>query len=441
MDVIVIGAGYAGLTCAYALAQKHWNVLLLEASHRPGGRALDYSLTDSHPVEMGGQYICKGQKKIHALLNEFRIQTYETDNEGQHFLKNDRHNFLPLDSFHIPDEFNAALNLLEKMTRHVRSSSAQHWNSITFQEWLNQSLQSPDAKQLFRFMINQGFSVEPEEVSLLQMLWLFKRNYGLPTWTLGGAQASRIEGGSQALAHCLSESLGERIHYRQAVKTIIQNQEGVQVQTADQQFHAQAVVVCIPPNRVKTLAFDPPLPPRYAQIFDAFQVVGQTLKIQAVYEKPFWRQQGWSGNGISLTDIPMLTNDNSPLNSSLGVLSGMLTASAASKWMSKDQEERKNAVLQTWAHVFGKEALTPLQYKEHDWTNDPFISCGQASYLSPNAPHEILEDSALPRVNRILWASSELAKDWSGCLEGAIYAGEQAAQEIAMVLERSYASI
>ncbi|MBS4168953.1 FAD-dependent oxidoreductase [Parachlamydia sp. AcF125] len=456
MDVIVIGAGYAGLTCAYTLTKNSYNVLLLEASPRPGGRAFDYKLKDSSYLEMGGQYICEGQKRIHRLLKEFGIKTYQTKTSGQHFFSFETHNlafhssldplFETLDSSgFLREEFTSAILQLEEMIKGFGPTSAWacenaiDWNTIPFQDWIDQRLHSSQAKQLFRFMINQGFSIEPEQISLLQILWLFKTNQGLPTWTLGGNQADRIEGGSQILAYRLSKALGERIQYNQAAKAITQNREGICVHTQDSLFKARAAVICIPPNRVKTLSLPPTLPQNLSQAFNAFEK-GQTWKIQAIYKQPFWRKQGWSGNGITIQGISVLTNDNTPLNSSLGVLSGVLTAKTALEWGNKNKVERKKMILQAWSTIFGEAALDPVEYMEYNWTNDPFISCGQSSHTSSNSWHmakEAFGTSRLPKCKRILWASSELAKEWSGCLEGAICAGEQAAQEVEEMLKHS----
>lgn len=161
------------------------------------------------------------------------------------------------------------------------------------------------------------------------------------------------------------------------------------------------------------------------------------MKAQAVYEYPFWREQGWSGNGIMYDGPQTFTFDNSLVDGKPGVLLGFLSAQRATEWNRKSSDERKKAVLHAWATVFGERALNPIDYIEMDWAHEPFTRGGHGCHFSTGVWAELgsaLGASHMPRFKKIIWAASDLAKDWNGYLEGALYAGEQAAQEIITVV-------
>jgi monoamine oxidase len=158
------------------------------------------------------------------------------------------------------------------------------------------------------------------------------------------------------------------------------------------------------------------------------------MKVQAVYDRPFWRDRGWSGTGIHWDGPQTFTFDNTPADNRPGVLLGFLSARRATDWNRRPAAKRKTAVLEAWASVFGSEALTPLEYIEMDWAAQPFTRGGHGCHFPPGAWCELgpaLGGDYMPRFDRIWWAASDLAKDWNGYLEGAIHAGEQAAAEVA----------
>jgi monoamine oxidase len=77
--------------------------------------------------------------------------------------------------------------------------------------------------------------------------------------------------------------------------------------------------------------------------------------------------------------------------------------------------------------------LAPIDYFEMNWPAEPFIRAGHGCHFSPGLWGDLgpaLGGERMPRFGRVWWASSDLAKDWVGYLEGAIRAGEQAGREI-----------
>lgn len=449
MDVLVIGAGYAGLVAAYNLYRKGFSVNLLEASSRVGGRAFECILEGNKRLELGAQYITPAQVLVTKLVKELGMETFQSWCIGDCFFSfnNEIARYQTSAAKCLAEhsgnsniflEIESTLDQLAAMFPDVPANTpwecqyAKEWDGMTFHSWLENNLRNEAAKQFFRFMTNQGFSTEPEQISLLQMLWFLKTSHGIPSWALGGGQANRIVGGTQLVARRLGDLLGDRIKFEERVVGIEQDENQVRVFTKKNLYQSRAVIISIPPQLINEIHYAPPLPADLFRAFAAFQS-GNAMKVQALYQRPFWRDQGWSGNGIAFNGIPPFTYDNSSPDGSTAVLMGFLTAQQATEWNNKPKEERKIAILQTWAKVFGQEALNPIDYIEMDWMSEPFIRGGYGCHFPPGVWSELgpaLGGHQMPNFDRILWASSDLAKDWNGYLEGAIIAGEQAAHEV-----------
>ena len=455
MEILIIGAGYAGLVAAFSLHKNGHTVRVLEARPRVGGRALEY-FKDGVPVcELGGQYLAPEQTRVHALLQELGLKTFPAWSSGSSFVSLNRqtgwYTTDLLDCFVkqlgqptlVKREIEAVLAQLSALYQKVSATTpwlsehAHAWDAITFQSWLDDSLQTAVAKDFFRFMVNQGFSTEPSEISLLQMLWFLKTSHGLPAWAIGGSQASRVVGGTQLVAERIAEVLGERVLANQPVVSIMQHDARVTVVTYDQTYHADAVIVCVPPQLSNTIVYDPILP---ADLFRAFAALqgGNAMKVQAIYQEPFWRAQGRSGNGILFDGPQTFTFDNSGPAGMPGVLLGFVTGNRATALSRKPFAERKQVVLQAWADVLGPEAHNVIDYVEMDWAQEQFTRGGHGCHFPPGAWSELgvaLGANRLPSFGRIIWAASDVAKDWNGYLEGAVFAGQQAAEEVVQLVK------
>ncbi|MFZ4099258.1 MAG: flavin monoamine oxidase family protein [Chlamydiia bacterium] len=445
-NVIVVGAGYAGLFCAYRLQQGGHQVTLLEARERVGGRTFDAPLPGDRRLELGGQYIAPVQTRVCKLVAELGLETYTAYGDGDRFIllgdRVARFQGAPAAALVeqlgqppiVQEEIDATLALLGDLLKQVPAATpwtaplAAAWDAMTFQSWLNEALTTDLAKTFFRLMVNQGFSTEPEQISLLQMLWFLQTSHGVPPWASGGSQPLRVEGGTQGVAIRLAEKLGKALVMGQPVTAVQQDEQGVVVTTPSKSYRADAVVICVPPQLIGHMTYEPRLPSDLHRAFAAFQT-GNAMKVQAVYETPFWREAGWAGTGISFSGPQMFTYDNS-IPDGPGVLLGFVTATNATKWNDVPLEERKAAVLATWAKVLGSKALQPIEYIEQDWAAEDFTRGGHGCHFPPGVWAELgpaLGGKEPPQFGRILWAASDLAKDWNGYLEGALMAGEAAA--------------
>jgi monoamine oxidase len=157
--------------------------------------------------------------------------------------------------------------------------------------------------------------------------------------------------------------------------------------------------------------------------------MGHLMKCDAVYETPFWREAGLSGSGLSHSGATRAVFDNTPAKGGPGVLLAFVGGSTWKTYGRLPLAQRRQAVLEGFAEMFGEQALHPIEYTEHDWTLEKWTTGGPIALPKPGAistnGHTIREP-----FGRVHWAGTETSTFWSGFMDGAVRAGERAAQEV-----------
>ena len=192
--------------------------------------------------------------------------------------------------------------------------------------------------------------------------------------------------------------------------------------------------MAVPPKLKLRLSYDPALPPDTEQLLTR-TVHGTALKALLVFDEPFWRAKGLSGQTASDVGPVTSTFDNSPPGGTPGVLLGFVLARHADELLRLPEAQRKDAVLRSFALLFGERARHPRRYIDHSWTEDPWtLGCYHACY-TPGAL-----TSYGPAVRRphglVHFAGAETAARWYGSMNGAVTEGQRAAAEIAKALEQ-----
>lgn len=246
--------------------------------------------------------------------------------------------------------------------------------------------------------------------------------------TSGGAQESRLEGGSQQLAEQLADRLDGAVRLEAPVTAIRQDEGGVEVSHDGGGVRADRVVVAIPPTLAGRIRYSPALPALRDQLTQQVPM-GYVIKVQVAYPEPFWRAEGLSGSAFSLDDEVSVIFDNSPQDLSCGVLLGFLEGAHGRRAGKVPLEERRQLVLSVFGRFFGPRAANPSEYVEQDWAADEWSrGCyggrfGTGVWMGYG---EALREPA----GRVHWAGTETAEVWNGYMDGAIRSGERAAREV-----------
>src|SRR3954454_18768757 len=455
VDVVVVGAGLAGLSAARQLVAKGKKVVVLEADSRVGGRVLNIPIGGGHITEGGAEFIGETQDHIAKLAKDVGLETFPTYNEGNNlYYRNGI--ALPYQSTGPlgpvpPDptggaDAEQALVKLDQMASTINldapweTPNAEEWDGQTFETWKQDNVKTPNGQFLLDVACTSVFSVEPRDVSLLFVLFYIAAagDESHPgtlerlVTTAPGAHSDRIKGGTQLIPIRVAKALGKRVVLNSPVRKITQKSDRVQVDSDKLTAVGQRVIVAIPPPLAGRLQYSPPLPALRDQLTQRMPQ-GSVMKVIALYDKPFWRDDGWTGQAVSDTGPCQATFDNTPPEGTPGALMGFVEASTARQLTAVSTEELKSKVLENYALYYGDEAKNAIGFIEKRWDNDvgprgsPVCAPGRGVLLA-------LGTAIREPVGRIHWAGTETSTYWNGYMDGAVRSGERASAEVAKLL-------
>jgi monoamine oxidase len=192
------------------------------------------------------------------------------------------------------------------------------------------------------------------------------------------------------------------------------------------------VIVSTPPLLAGRIEYDPLLPPWRTQLTQRTPM-GSVIKCNAVYDEPFWRADGLSGQATGDGEGARVVFDNSPPDGSPGVLLGFLEGDEARRLGRVSPEVRRRAVLDSFVRYFGPKAAHPLDFVELDWQAEPWSGGCYGTLFGPNVWTRYGPALREP-VGPVHWAGTETASVWSGYMDGAVSSGRRAAAEVLTAL-------
>lgn len=443
-DCIIIGAGAAGLAAARRLSAVGKKVLVLEARDRVGGRTYTRPAKCGMPIDVGGQWLGPGQDRALALARELDLTLWPQPEHGRNILKirgkvrSFKGNIPSLPLLSLLD-MQISIWRIEALARRIIAEAPQDspgaatWDHTTVAQWMKQHVHSANTRAVFTAAIHAVFATEPDEISMLQFLFYLRSAGGLmPLISAeGGAQEQRITGGAQQLSEGLASFArrqGAQIRLATPVRHIDQEEDYVRVITDEDTERAKRVIVAMAPAQADTLEFSPTLPTRRRQLMQRMPM-GSAIKVVLVYDTPFWRESGLSGEMVCDEAPLRMTFDSTPPDSEQGALVGFILGAEAARWSEEPEAIRRGAICRQLTHYYGKDAGEPLEYIEKDWCSDEW---SQGCYVGLMAPGTMTRLGPVLRepVGRIHWAGTETATEWNGYIEGAIQSGERAADEV-----------
>jgi monoamine oxidase len=444
-DVVVVGAGLAGLAAARKLRAEGIDCLVLEARDRVGGRTLNHSIGDGKIVEVGGQWVGPTQTRVLELMRELGLESFPTYQRGEHVIEYqgelDRYTgTIPKLSKRLLADFGQAQWKLDRMARKVpadapwTAAKAKEWDSQTLWSWMRRNVFTQGARDALALGVEAVWAAQPEDLSLLHVLFYISSAGGLDAlWdTEGGAQDARVVGGSQLISIRMAEELGERVVLEAPVRRIAHEPDRVTVQADGFEVEARRVIVAMPPTLTCRIAYDPPMPAMRDQLTQRIPQ-GAVIKCMAVYDRPFWRERGLTGQATS-TDGPVkLTFDNSPPDGTPGVLLGFLEGNQARELGAWSPDRRRAAVLECFVRLFGREAESPVDYVDKSWADEEWTRGCYGCYM-PTGAWTVYGPHLRAPIGPIHWAGAETATVWSGYMDGAVRSGDSAAEAVAATL-------
>lgn len=439
-DVVVIGAGLAGLATARDLTAAGRSVAVLEARDRVGGRVYSVDTPPGVTVDLGAQWIAPGQKRMHALVHEHAIPTVATHVTGKKVYIFDGKRKLtkslpPISILAIADllQFRARSDRLTETIPAVHpwlAARAAELDRTTLGEYVANVCYTRGARAYWGSIGEEGLCASLSEVSLLEVLWSLK-TLGGPLAVLDTTEELFLAGGSQQIAGALAEPLTASIHCNQIARRIEYGDGSVRVRTDTTEFRGERVVVAMPPTLAARIEYDPQLPALREQLTQRLGQ-GSMIKTIVIYPEPFWRTEGLCGSAYGDAGPVKGVLDCSPA-SGPGVLVALISGTDARKWSPRPAHERRAAVIEQLVGYYGERARTPEHYVEKDWSIDPWARGGYGMHFPPGVLTEF-GPAAWDPIGPIHWAGSEIATEWRLYMEGALQSGEHAAAEVLAAL-------
>lgn len=458
-DAVIVGGGLSGLAAAKELAENDKSFVVLEARDRVGGRVYNKPLKHQKGVvEVGAEFIGPTQDAVIALAKELGLELFKTYNDGNNVLwENGKRKTFKANGLlgAIPPEDVVTLAQLgtlqlkvDQMAKEIikqppwEYKKAAELDSKSVEQWIDEQKVTKAARSIITLSISEIFSASLSDLSMLYALYYIgaggsKGNPGTferMTQTKDGAQMYRMEGGTGLLPEKLADKIGmKHIKLGSPVASIRKSSNRKDTQytvktRGGEEYTAKHVIIAMSPPMADKIHFSPALPHDRQQIQKRMKM-GSLGKSIAIYDKPFWRKKGLTGQTLSDNFTSRATFDSTPKDESFAALLGFIQDEQMTELDSKSEKEVSDAAGEAFVHYFGKHARNTTEWVIMRWDNEEFSGGGPTA----NAPVNVLSKygKALREpVGNLHWAGTESADHWIGYMDGALRAGKRAASEV-----------
>ena len=407
-------------------------------------------------LEIGGQWISPDQTALIETVDELGLDTFSRYREGDSvYVGPDgvAHRFTG-EMFPVAPETEEAIarvtEMLDAMVAEIDPDrpwahpKAAEWDAVSWDAWLRQQTDDDEAVRNLAFATGSAMLTKPTHaISLLESL-LMAASAGSYSHLVDAdfILDKRVVGGLQQVPILLAERLGDDVFLSQAVRTLEWSDDGVTVTTAPTTgvtgaattggagltVRARQAILALAPVLYDRISFVPALPRLQHQMHQHISM-GFVIKVHAVYDRPFWREQGLSGTAFSPYELSHEAYDNTNHGDERGTLVGFVSDLNADGVFALSAEERKERILESLSHYYGPEAKNPVVYFESDWGSEEWTRGAYAASfdlggLSRYGAH--LREAIGP----IHLACSDLAGAGYQHVDGAIRMGRLVASQI-----------
>ncbi|WP_027031415.1 flavin monoamine oxidase family protein [Mesorhizobium loti] len=423
-EIIIVGAGFTGVSAALELKQAGVDFVLLEARDRVGGRVEAIRNGLDERIDSGGQFLCEDMPEVMALAKARGKTFVETYVDGD---------FITHPSMSAKDAkrtYHGAMAIRERMNGIEPDDPSIV--GLTVNVWLDRQKDATDAKTAFRSMIEGLWCLPMDRVPL----WYLIDNDRRITNEVPELQYFLRET-MQSLAEDLAGDIGDRMRLNEPVTRIEHGPRGVRVVSANSTIEARQVLVALPPATAAKLDFAPALPLCLGRALGVWES-GAVIKVLVRYPSPFWRERDLSGM-VMWRDLPGLFACDASKDAEHAALVVFIGGPLALRWRGLSGAALRAEVTARLQEALGPDAGDVIDFSSRDWIEDCW-SGGAYSDLIVDVTARDAERTILAGASPVHFAASELSPSFPGYVEGAIVAGRIAARKIVIDLQSPIAT-
>jgi monoamine oxidase len=440
--VVVVGAGLSGLAAALALRARGWDVIVLEARDRVGGRVhtLHSPFGDGLHVEAGGESIDSNHDQIQALARHYRLAmahrpTRKLENAAVY--RRGRRSVLHAVATADPAALTGYVAFGDALIRMAGDLDPAHpelaahaelWDGQSLQDFAATQTLNADAALLVQSDYRGNYNAQFDQVSLLFVLQQSVVDEALPE---SGVETMRIAAGNSALPEAMARDLGTAVRLDSPVTKVEQHAWGVRVHAGPAaSVDAAHLVLAVPPPTLQAVSFVPPLSSEVTSMIHELKL-GHALKVSTEYDRRFWLPERLSG--FTITDLPFGVGwdatDSMPGGAERpGVLTQFVTGDAAKVGAALGDRTRIASFQQQLNVVYpeGRRHMSGIA-TTMAWGDERYTGGGYAVY----APGQMSRFWALLRQpHGAIWFAGEHTETLAGYMESAVRSGHRVAAAI-----------
>ncbi|KAH9892090.1 hypothetical protein F4778DRAFT_323843 [Xylariomycetidae sp. FL2044] len=455
VDVVIIGAGLAGLTAAHDVLRAGLSCVVLEARDRVGGKTWSTE-TDGGKgrIDLGAGWINDtNQSKVYQLAKRYGAEVIVQNTDGKVAFQDFDGKCSTFEYGELP-QFDAktreGIAQIRDMTEadcqavDVWKPANEELDAQTFEAYLRARGASKEALATASVWTRAMLGQEPRDISALYFLNYCVSGGGLLQMRSDrkdGGQYLRIRQGTQHISLGLAGALPEDVvRLSTPVQAIVQEGRSARVQAGGVTYSARKVISTVPGPALKTIAFEPRLPPAKLAWIDSL-TYGYYTKALMEFKSPFWVKSGFCGLAQSFSGPAGVIRDTVSPKDGTYVLTCFMGGDPGKAWSALSDSDRVKTLLKQLGALFQKEDIDQEFVKLHtyEWSKDEYSGWGcPCTSLTPGALDALGGDIGRRSVGNVHFAGTEVAGEWKGYMEGAIRSGERAAAEVVEGLDSGF---
>ena len=416
-DVIIVGAGLAGLAAAKVVQEEGKSFVILEATDRSGGKVHSKVSEDSSRYfELGAQFVNKEMTEITKLIEQAGMDLNKTD--------------IPEDVMVISDKSKEPIHLdFNDITETLGAIDGAHSDSKPVNEIIDRHISNKRKRQVLKSFLAAETTVNSEHINAKAIRKLISR-----ITTASNALNYQASGPLSRVIDYLEGSSQDAVHYLEPVVKVKETQTGYVLKTTNKtKYYGKAVILAVPPTAAAQIKFSPALTERYERYLNSY-TNGAVIKMTFVYDRPFWREMKIKGKKKALYGVIYSAHEGVNLmDSSKDEGENRLTlyigGNKARELADVPVEIEEFFANERLIEVFGEEAENYIDYEISEWLDSPYYGGGFGAMIHAGGEADAAERLKEP-FNRLVFASTELAPEFAHFMEGAIRSGRYAAKQL-----------